>query len=49
MGVGEIREEEDSDSVPIGKTISGEEALRLYEIEPGVEGGPVEPSSTQEP
>ncbi|MCJ7825575.1 MAG: hypothetical protein MUP44_11800, partial [Anaerolineales bacterium] len=35
--------------MPTGRVISGEEALRLYGIEPGVEVGPVEPSSTQEP
>ena len=49
VGVGAVREEEDSDSVPTGRVISGEEALRLYGIESGIEVGPVEPSSTQEP
>ena len=49
VGVGEVREDEDSDSVPTGRVISGEEALRLYGIESGIEVGPVEPSSTQEP
>ena len=49
VGVGEVREDEDSDSVPTGRVISGEEALRLYGIEPGIKVGPVEPSSTQEP
>ncbi|TET38105.1 MAG: hypothetical protein E3J69_01955 [Anaerolineales bacterium] len=49
VGVGEGREDEDSDSVPTGRVISGEEALRLYGIESGIEVGPVEPSSTKEP
>jgi hypothetical protein len=49
VGVGEVREEEYSDSVPTGRVISGEEALRLYGIEPGIEVGPLEPSSTQVP
>ena len=49
VGVGEGRGEDDSDSVPTGRVISGEEALSLYGIEPGIEVGPVEPSSTQEP
>jgi len=49
VGVGEGLEEEGSDSLPTGRVISGEEALRLYGIEPGVEVGPAEPSSTQEP
>ena len=29
VGVGEVREDEDSDSVPTGRVISGEDALRL--------------------
>ena len=49
MGVGDGRGEDDSDSVPTGRVISGEEALRLYGIEPGIEVGPVESSSTQDP
>ncbi len=49
VGVGEVREEEDSDSVPTGRVISGEEALRFYGIEPGIDIGPEEPSSTSEP
>jgi hypothetical protein len=46
--VGEVLEDGDSDSVPTGRVISGEEALRLYGIESGIDVGPVEPSSTQE-
>ncbi len=49
VGVVEEQEEEDSDSVPTGRVISGEEALRLYGIESGVEIDPGEPNSTQEP
>jgi hypothetical protein len=47
--VGEVREDENSDSVPTGRVILGEDALCLYGIEPVIEVGPVEPSSTQEP
>ena len=49
VGASEVREEDDSDSVPTGRIISGEEALRLYGIESGIEVGPVESSSTQDP
>ncbi len=35
-GVGEVREGEDSDSVPTGRVFSGEEPLRLYGIKPGI-------------
>ena len=49
VGAGEVREDEGRDSVPTGRVISGGEALRLYGIEPGIEIGLVEPSSTQDP
>jgi len=45
----EVQEGEEVNAVPTGRVISGEEALRLYGIEPWTEVGTEEPNSTSEP
>jgi hypothetical protein len=49
VGVGEVREEDDSDSVPTGRVISGEEALSLYGVDSETEVEPEDPRITPEP